>query len=164
MRSRIELHGQGSAQNCISRDGESNSATDILQSWIGWLREHDAGSGKVGTVGWCFGGGWSLRASTSTAVDATVIYYGNVSLQADQLNNLQGPVLGHFATEDSWINHDMVGGFETAMSDAGKADSLSVNWYEADHAFANPTNTRYDAEDAALAWERTTDFFEQYLG
>jgi carboxymethylenebutenolidase len=44
-----------------------------------WLKDHEAGTGKVGTVGWCFGGGWSLNVSLATPVDATVIYYGNVT-------------------------------------------------------------------------------------
>ena len=69
-------------------------------------------AGKVGTVGWCFGGGWSLKASLLAPVDATVIYYGNVALDAAQLRALKGPVLGHFATRDGWINETMVEGFE----------------------------------------------------
>lgn len=139
------------------------AATDTLVSWIDFLRNHEATNGKVGTVGWCFGGGWSLNAGIATPVDATVIYYGNVKKSADDLASLQSPVLGHFATEDGWINADMVGGFEAAMAEAGKSD-LSVHWYEADHAFANPTSARYDAEDAALSWERTTAFFARHLG
>ena len=49
------------------------------------------------------------------------------------------------------------------VAQAGKADLLTVHWYEADHAFANPTGARYDAEDAALAWTRTTDFLAANL-
>jgi carboxymethylenebutenolidase len=138
------------------------AATDILVSWIDFLRNHEATNGKVGTVGWCFGGGWSLNASLAAPVDATVIYYGNVDKEAAELASLQSPVQGHFATEDGWINQEMVSGFEGAMETAGKTD-LSVHWYEADHAFANPTSARYDADDAALAWERTTAFFRDHL-
>ncbi len=57
----------------------------------------------------------------------------------------------------------MVGGFEAEMEKAGKKDSLSVNWYDANHAFANPTGSRYDAEDAATAWKRTTEFLKTNL-
>lgn len=92
-----------------------------------------------------------------------MIYYGNVNKNAEELGSLQGPVMGHFATQDGWINADMVGGFESAMADAGKKN-IDVHWYEADHAFANPTSARYDAEDAALSWERTTQFFKNNLG
>ncbi len=142
---------------------DPTAATDILVGWIDYLKKHSSSTGKVGTVGWCFGGGWSLNASLATPVDATVIYYGNIKKTAADLASLQGPVLGHFATQDAWINSDMVSGFETAMQSAGKSE-LTLHWYEADHAFANPTSARYDADDAALSWKRTVEFFRQNLG
>ncbi len=137
------------------------AATETLTAWTEWLRGHDKSTGKIGTVGWCFGGGWSLNASLAAPVDATVVYYGRVNKTAAELASLQGPVLGHFATQDGWINEEMVGGFTAAMDQAGK--SYTVHWYEADHAFANPSGGRYDAADAKLAWERTTAFFETQL-
>ncbi len=143
---------------------DANEAMDTLAGWIAWLRSHPDTNGKVGTVGWCFGGGWSLNASIASPVDATVIYYGNVKKTAGELATLHGPVLAHFATRDDWINQQMVDGFVMAMSDADKGDALNVHWYEADHAFANPTSARYDADDAALAWQRTTQFFRENLG
>ena len=100
--------------------------------------------------------GWSLNASLVRPVDAAVVYYGRVNKTAAQLASLAGPVLGHFATLDKFINRKMVGGFERAMDAAGKI--YDVHWYEASHAFANPTSARYDAEDAALAWKRTLAF------
>lgn len=142
---------------------DAAAATDTAASWVYWARDLTDGTAKVGTVGWCFGGAWSLNASIAAPVDATVIYYGNVTRTVDQLKNLVGPVLGHFGTEDQSINKAMVEGFEKAMSDAGKASSLTVYWYDADHAFANPTSARYDADDAATAWKRTTDFFTANL-
>lgn len=137
-------------------------ATQTLSGWIDWLRQHPSSTGKVATLGWCFGGGWSLNASLATPVDATVIYYGNVVKTAAELAPLAGPVLGHFGTLDNNINEAMVGGFERAMAAAGK--ELTVHWYTADHAFANPTGARYDADDAALAWSRTVAFLHKTLG
>ena len=137
------------------------AATDTCASWIEWLRNHESGSGKVGTVGWCFGGRWSLNASIAAPVDATIVYYGNVKRTREQLAVLAGPVLGHFATRDRWINQEMVDGFEAEMAAAGK--SAENHWYEADHGFANPTSARYDEEDTALAWRRTLAFFEAHL-
>ncbi|MEZ5669016.1 MAG: dienelactone hydrolase family protein [Alphaproteobacteria bacterium] len=136
-------------------------ATATLGAWIDWLKAHRAVSGPVGTVGWCFGGGWSLNASLARPVEATVIYYGNVAKSADDLAPLAGPVLGHFAEQDQWINHDMVAGFEAAMDAAGK--TYTDHWYSAQHAFANPTSAAYDQEDAATAWERTLAFFREHL-
>lgn len=143
---------------------DAKAATEQVVAAAGWLRKHDKGTGKLGTVGWCFGGGWSLNTSIATPVDATVIYYGRVNKTAGELKSLKGPVLGHFGTKDKSINKEMVGGFEAAMKEAGKAETLTVHWYEADHAFANPTGARYDAEDAKLAWQRTLAFYKKNLG
>ncbi|MDH3475178.1 MAG: dienelactone hydrolase family protein [Rhodospirillales bacterium] len=136
-------------------------ATDALVSWIAWLRGHDKVAGGIGTIGWCFGGGWSLEASIAAPVEATVVYYGRVERGAADLAKLKGPVLGHFATEDQWINKAMVGAFEAEMAQAGK--SVESHWYEAQHAFANPSGGRYDEADAKLAWERTLAFFKEHL-
>ncbi len=136
-------------------------ATDTVMSWIGALKNRPEATGKVGTVGFCFGGGWSLNAAIASPVDATVIYYGKVDRPPQQLARLQGPVLGHFATRDQWINTAMVSAFEKAMNEADK--KLTVYWYDADHGFANPTAGHYDRQDAQLAWSRTTEFFRGNL-
>jgi len=144
-----------------SRGTDPVAATDTVKSWVEWLRGHEKGTGKVGTVGWCYGGGWSLNASLATPVDATVIYYGRVNKKAHELAALKGPVLGHFGTLDQYINEEMVGGFELAMSKSGKR--FTIYWYKANHAFANPTGNSYAEGDAKLAWERTLAFFAKYL-
>ena len=140
---------------------DGDLATRTLVAWVDWLRSHDASTGKVATIGWCFGGGWSLNASIATPVDATVVYYGNVKKTAAEVASLHGPVLGHFATEDKWIDAHMVAGFEAAMEDAGK--TVTSHWYEAKHGFANPTTARYDEADAELAWRRTVAFLDTVL-
>jgi carboxymethylenebutenolidase len=136
-------------------------ATETLATWIDWLRAEPSCSGTVGTIGWCFGGGWSLQASLARPVEATVVYYGNVAKTAAEIAPLAGPVLGHFATRDQWIDRTMVDGFAAAAAEAGK--EVEVHWYEADHAFANPTGGRYDEADAGLAWERTLAFLKAHL-
>lgn len=143
---------------------DNDAATNTLTGWVDFLKNHGRSNGKVATMGWCFGGGWSLNASVATPVDATVIYYGRVTTPADELKNLKGPVLGHFGKLDKSINEEMVAGFEKEMEAAGKADDLTVYWYDADHAFANPTGARYDEANAALSWERTSAFLEEQLG
>jgi carboxymethylenebutenolidase len=140
------------------------ATTAGLAAAVAWLRGHERSTGKVATMGWCFGGGWALNTALATPVDATVVYYGNVKKTPEQLKALRGPVLGHFGTLDKSINGEMVMAFEKAMKDAGKGDSLTVYWYEADHAFANPSGARYDADDAALAWERTLFFLKKHVG
>ena len=140
---------------------DAAQATEICAAWSDYLASANRGTGKLGVVGWCFGGGWALNASLARPADASVVYYGDVAKSAAQLAPLKGPVLGHFATRDQWITKEMVSGFEAAMAEAGK--TLEIHWYEADHAFANPTGASSDAEDAALAWQRTLDFLARNL-
>jgi len=163
----VDMYG---GQYATDRDGakalmssmDAKAGTEQLVTLIDYLKTHDKSTGKVGTIGWCFGGGWSLNASIATAVDATVIYYGRCTKTPQELASLNSPVLGHFGTLDQHINGEMVGGFEKAMAEAGKTQ-LTVNWYEANHAFANPTGSRYDEADAKLAWDRTLAFYKKHL-
>ena len=145
----------------LTQTVKDNEANDTLASWIKWLKDHPESTGKVGTVGWCFGGKWSLNASLVAPVDATVVYYGNVMRTPEQLAALNSDVLGHFGTKDRFINKKMVDGFEAAMTQAGK--SFTTHWYDADHAFSNPTGAAYDEEDAQLAWSRTLAYFDERL-
>jgi carboxymethylenebutenolidase len=136
-------------------------ASETMATWVDWLRRHPDCNGKVASIGWCFGGGMALQAAIDRALDATVIYYGNVARTADELKAIKGPVLGHFANADQWIDPAMVEGFEAAMRQAGR--TLEVHRYDADHAFANPTGNHYDAADARAAWDRTVAFLERTL-
>jgi carboxymethylenebutenolidase len=119
---------------------------------------------KVGTIGWCFGGGWSLNAAEllGDRVHATVIYYGRLTSDPERLGRIRAPILGIFGAEDRGIPVESVREFEAALERLGKPAEIHV--YEgADHAFANPSGTRYDAEAAADAWARTTAFLREHL-
>lgn len=137
-------------------------AADTLASWVAWARNHPDGNRKVGVVGWCFGGGWALRAATASAIDACVVYYGRVDLSPDQLGHLKGPVLGHFGRHDTFITAPVVVAFEDGMKRAGKP--YAVYWYDAGHAFANPTGDNYRKPEAQQAWARSLDFLRKELG
>lgn len=163
----VDLYGGGVGTTreeamALMQGVNESVATETLVGWVGWLRNHERCNKRVGTLGWCFGGGWSLNASLAIPVEATIIYYGNVLRTAEQLKALKSPVLGHFGTLDKSIDEKMVGSFERAMYEAGKTE-LQVHWYVADHAFANPTGARYDEENAALAWSRSLSFLYQHL-
>jgi carboxymethylenebutenolidase len=140
---------------------DPKAAEETLAAWIDYLRGRKETNSKIGTIGWCFGGGWSLRASLVRPVEATVIYYGKVDLKPEELKPLKGPVLGQFANRDQWINTAMVNGFEAALKADGK--TAEINRYDADHAFANPTGQNYDAADAQVAWDRTMAFLRANL-
>lgn len=140
---------------------KEDQAADTLTTWAQWLKAHDATTNEIGVVGWCFGGGWALRTAVLTPMNAAVVYYGNVDVPVEQLTKIEGPVLGHFATKDTFINEDMVGTFKTRMEEAGRP--LELYWYEADHAFANPTGAKYEAGAAAQSWTRTLAFLMENL-
>ena len=122
------------------------------------------GAAKVGSIGWCFGGGWSLQTALALPgeLDAAVIYYGRVVTERDQLATLTTPILGHFGSEDQGIPIDGVREFEKLLGELAKNASIHV-YDGADHAFANPSGTRYQAEAAEQAWQRTLTFFGQHL-
>jgi carboxymethylenebutenolidase len=118
---------------------------------------------KIGTIGWCFGGGWSLESTliASDQAAACVIYYGMPVNDVSRLETLKAPVLGIFGSQDKWINPDVVKTFEENMSTANK--SLSVEMYEADHAFANPSNPQFDKEATSDAYAKTLAFLKKWL-
>ncbi len=122
------------------------------------------GAPRIGSIGWCFGGGWSLRTALLLPgeVDAAVMYYGRVETDPERLEALRAPLLGIFGAEDQGIPVEDVRRFEAVLDSLGKEASVRI--YEgADHAFANPSGDRYHAEAASDAWERTTAFLAEHL-
>jgi carboxymethylenebutenolidase len=141
---------------------DSGEATETVAAWVDHLHGMKEVNGKVATLGFCFGGGWSLNASLARPVDATVMYYGLCNQTAEQLKPLKGPVLGHFGNRDTYITPTMVNGFEANLKADGK--KAKIYRYDANHAFANPTGQNYHAADARLAWDRTVAFLKTNLG
>lgn len=128
-----------------------------------WLGD-ELGVERVGVIGWCFGGGWSFNTALmlGDAIDASVIYYGWVTNDPGELAALTAPVMGHFGAEDGGIPVAGVRAFEQALDDLGKPAEIFI--YEgANHAFANPSGTSFNADAAAEAWERTLAFLHAEL-
>lgn len=122
------------------------------------------GATKIGTIGWCFGGGWSLRTALlhPDGVDVTVIYYGRLITEKDRLATLQMPILGIFGAEDQGIQLESVSEFKAVLEELDKDAAIHI--YEgADHAFANPSGTRYNEEAAEDAWSKTLAFLAENL-
>lgn len=136
---------------------------DNLRQAYSYLAEAQ-GATRIGTIGWCFGGGWSLRTALMhpDGVDATVIYYGRLITDKEQLATLQMPILGIFGAEDQGIPVEGVREFEAALTELDK--HVEIHVYEgAGHAFANPSGTRYKEEAAEDAWNKTLAFLAKNL-
>lgn len=130
---------------------------------IAALRVLPDSNGKVGTVGFCWGGGLVNRlAVTDATLDAAIAYYGMQPDAAD-VAKIKAPILLHYAELDDRINAG-IGAFETALKAEGKTYQL-FTYPGVNHAFNNDTNAaRYDKNAADLAWSRSIGFFHETLG
>ena len=119
---------------------------------------------RVGSLGWCFGGGWSLRAALMfpELLDSAVMYYGELVTERQRLERLAAPLLGHFGAEDTSIPTERVRRFDELLSELDKPHEIYI-YENAGHAFANPSGTRYAQESAELAWQRTINFLGETL-
>jgi len=144
-----------------------------IQAAAKWLRERPDSNGRVGIVGFCWGGRVSMLASANVPhLDAAVAYYGRIRQQAPSENQPQGPMdlvekmnvplLGHFGSLDRGIP---VADVEALRQELKKRDKkAAIHVYEgANHAFNNDTRESYHAEAARLAWQRTLEWFDKYL-
>ncbi|HTI60010.1 dienelactone hydrolase family protein [Mucilaginibacter sp.] len=118
---------------------------------------------RIATIGWCFGGGWSLQTSLMAGSQdvACVMYYGMPEQDVNKLKTLHADVLGNFANKDGWINPKVVAKFAENMKAAGK--KLELHQYNADHGFANPSNPIYDSEATKDAYAKTLAFLKPRL-
>lgn len=144
------------------RDADRDKITSDVVAGVPYLAAREDCTGKVGTVGFCYGGGVSLQCAVKEeATAASVCFYGR-ALSADDVASVDVPLMMHYAGNDSRINA-MIPGFRTAL-DANDV-AYSINMYPGTgHGFHNDTSqARYDAEAAKLAWSRTMRFFDNYL-
>ena len=122
----------------------------------------ELGVEKVGIIGWCLGGKWSLRGSLMlpNEIDATVIYYGSLIDDRAKLATLEMPIIGFIGTKDRL--HKQFIQFDEDLKALNK--DYSVHVYEgAKHAFANASGMAYEAEAAEDSWEKTVAFLAKHL-
>ncbi|MGN6638008.1 MAG: dienelactone hydrolase family protein [Mucilaginibacter sp.] len=118
---------------------------------------------RIATIGWCFGGGWSLQTALIAGKQnvACVMYYGMPEQDINKLKTLHADVLGNFANKDGWINQKVVAKFAADMKSAGK--KLYLHQYDADHGFANPSNPIYDSAATKDAYANTIAYLKPRL-
>jgi carboxymethylenebutenolidase len=124
-------------------------------------------TGKIGTVGFCLGGGLAFAAATLSRVgghgiDAAVCYYGSaINGMIDQVSRLDCPTAFHYGTSDPFISTEDIAAVADAVSER---PGIEFFRYEAGHAFSNwDTPSMYNEAAATLAWSRTLDFFARHL-
>ena len=141
-----------------------DEAARDMSAAFDYLKNHDATTGKIGSVGFCLGGGLSLYLATLRPVDACVIYYGALPGNvAPDLNNIKGAVLGHYAEHDGWASPEAASALEKQLRDAGK-DVEFHQYVGTEHGFFNDSRPEVHNEAAAKqSWQRTLDFFKKHL-
>jgi carboxymethylenebutenolidase len=140
-----------------------DDAVVALVSAVSFLKSHAESTGKVGAVGFCFGGLMINRlAASSPELDAGVAYYGR-QVPAAQVPNIKAPLLLHYAENDDPVNSG-IPAYEAALNANNKKYAIHV-YPGTQHAFNNDTGAaRYNKAAADLAWERTLAFFKENLG
>lgn len=129
---------------------------------VEYLQSHPECSGRVGCVGFCYGGGVSnMLAVRIPDLAAAVPFYGSQP-EPEDVPKIKAPLLLHYAGLDERINAGWPA-YEAALKENGV--QYTAHMYEgANHGFHNDTTPRYDEEAAKLAWQRTLDFFDEHLG
>ncbi|MBX3660568.1 MAG: dienelactone hydrolase family protein [Ramlibacter sp.] len=138
---------------------EALPAPGVMQDIQAAIR-HAAGAGKVGIVGYCYGGLLTWRAACQLdGLSAAAPYYGGgMTAGADLTRQPKVPVMAHFADQDSYIPLDSIKAFEQAQP------TVEVHLYSGHHGFNCDQRGSYSAGPAATARERTLDFFSKHLG
>ncbi|WP_337875791.1 dienelactone hydrolase family protein [Elioraea sp.] len=166
------------APDLLSRDGGTPADEDRARAMIGrldrdrtlarlasaipFLAGHPDGNGRVGAIGFCWGGGMvNALAAAAPDLAAGVAYYGR-QIPAEQVPAIRAPLLLHYADHDAGINAG-IEAYTAALRAHGK--TFEVHTYPGtQHAFNNDTSAaRYHPEAAALAWQRTVAFLRRHL-
>jgi carboxymethylenebutenolidase len=151
---------EDAGRDAFAKTDAKRIAADVMAT-VPYALSHPESTGKVGTVGFCYGGSMSLRCAAETpGLTAAVGFYGRIAVE--DVPKIKIPIMMNYAGDDKNINAG-IPDFRAAL-DANQI-SYSINMYPGTgHGFHNDTSdARYNAEAAKLAWARTVAFFDHYL-
>jgi carboxymethylenebutenolidase len=145
----------------MQRERDRDEMIEDFLAAVEFIGTHPDCTGKVGTVGFCFGGGMSLRMAIRVPeLAAAVAYYGRHPDPAEAAS-IKAPLMLHHGELDERVNASWPD-FEKALT-AADASYLAYEYSDANHGFHNDTTPRYDEGAAELSWQRTTGFFAKQL-
>ena len=148
------------ARELFGKLDQSKTSEDFVAA-AQWLKARPDGNGKLGVVGFCYGGGVAnALAARLPGLAAAVPFYG-MAVPADKVPNIKARLLIHFAENDERINAAWPA-YETALK-AANVKYEAHKYPGTQHGFNNDTTPRFDEAAAKLAWQRTIDFFNQTL-
>jgi carboxymethylenebutenolidase len=130
---------------------------------VPFMLGHAESNGRVGVVGFCFGGGVANRmAAANPELKGVVVFYG-IQVPASEVPGIRAPLLLHYAALDERVNAG-IAAYEAALKENNKRYTIYM-YPGVNHAFNNDTGgARYNKEAADLAWSRTLAFFKEHLG
>lgn len=137
--------------------------TDRIENIIKGALTHAGTDAKIYTIGWCFGGMWSLQSTLLAGKQAAgcVMYYGRPENNIEKLKTLNCDVIGFFGNQDRSPSPEMVNKFEADMQAAGK--KLTAYKYEANHGFANPSNPSFNKAATEDAHVKAIAFLKAHM-
>ncbi len=153
---------QEAARDKFRASDRATITADVIKG-VAYLKSRDDCNGKVGAVGFCYGGGVALQCAVADpASDASVLFYGR-ALTAEQVAQVRVPLMLNYAGDDARVNAS-IPDFRAALDEHDVAYSLHM-YPGTGHGFHNDTSqARYKEAAAKLAWQRTLSFFDHYLG
>ncbi|WP_430458011.1 dienelactone hydrolase family protein [Rheinheimera sp.] len=148
------------ARELFGKLDQTKTRQDFVQS-VAYLQKLQGGNGKVGVVGFCYGGGIAnFLATELPTLAAAVPFYGRQG-ELSKVTQIKAPLLIHYAGNDERVNAGAQA-YDDALKAAGK-NAQSFVYADTQHGFHNDTTPRYDKAAAELAWQRTVAFFNQHL-
>ena len=151
------------AMKLVTSMNKEQGVKDLISAYSYLKTLHEVDANKIGCIGWCFGGTYSLQSAINIPdLKAVVICYGTLTEDQDAIEKIKAPLLAIYGKEDKNIPPDKVEKFEKTVKKMGKRIKV-LEYPGAGHAFMNNTGTMYNKEETPKAWKEINSFFDSHL-